>query len=100
MIEKEFKIVIEKIKKQINNTQFEIFRNANMNLLKLYYNIGKIINENSKWGNKFIDELAIELKITFPNIKGFSVRNLKNMKKYYLECSKNKIVQTTSAQIH
>ena len=34
-----------------------------------------------QWGNKFIDELAIELKISFPSIKGFSVRNLKNMKK-------------------
>ncbi len=40
-----------------------------MNLLKLYYNIGKTINENSSWDNKFIDELAIELKLTFPNIK-------------------------------
>ena len=43
--------------------------------------------------------MAIELKISFPNIKGFSVRNLKNMKKYYLICSQNKKVQTASAQI-
>lgn len=70
-----------------------------MNLLKLYYNIGKIINEKSSWGNKFIDELSMELKITFPNIKGFSVRNLKNMKKYYIECLKNEKVQMSSAQI-
>ncbi len=99
MIEKEFKNIVEEIKQQINSTQLEIFRNANMNLLKLYYNIGKTINENSSWGNKFIDELAIELKITFPNIKGFSVRNLKSMKKYYIECSKNEKVQMSSAQI-
>lgn len=99
MIEKEFKNIVEEIKQQINSTQYEIFKNANMNLLKLYYNIGKTINENSSWGNKFIDELAIELKITFPNIKGFSVRNLKSMKKYYIECSKNEKVQMSSAQI-
>jgi len=99
MIEKNFKSVVEKIKKQISNTQYEIFKNANMNLLKLYYSIGKTINDNASWGNKFIDELAIELKMTFPNIKGFSVRNLKSMKKYYIECSKNKKVQMTSAQI-
>lgn len=99
MLEKEFKNVIFEIKSQIKNTQLEIFQNANKSLLKLYYNLGKIIEENSSWGNKFIDELAIELKLSFPNIKGFSIRNLKNMKKYYNECQKNKFVQTASAQI-
>ena len=99
MLEKEFKNIIFDIKNQINNTKIEIFQNANKSLLKLYYNIGKIIEVNSSWGNKFIDELAIELKISFPNIKGFSVRNLKNMKKYYIECQKSQIVQTASAQI-
>ena len=99
MIEKDFKNVVEDIKQRISNTQYEIFKNANMNLLKLYYSIGKKINENSSWGNKFIEELAVELKITFPNIKGFSVRNLKSMKKYYIECTKSEKVQTTSAQI-
>ncbi len=99
MLENNLKNIINQVKNQITNTQIEIFQNANKSLLRLYYNIGKIINENSKWGNKFIDELAIELKISFPNIKGFSIRNLKNMKKYYLICSKNEKVQTASAQI-
>lgn len=99
IIEKDFKNIIEVIKQQISNTQYEIFKNANMNLLNLYYFIGKIIYENSRWGNKFIDKLSIEIKITFPSIKGFSIRNLKSMKKYYIECSKNKKVQISSAQI-
>lgn len=99
MLEKDFKDTINEIKKQINNTQVEIFQNANKSLLNLYYNIGKVIYENSSWGNKFIDEIAVDIKISFPKIKGFSVRNLKNMKKYYIECQKNPIVQTASAQI-
>jgi len=99
LLEKEFKNIVEEIKQQIHSTQYEIFKNANMSLLKLYYNIGKTISENSSWGNKFIDELATELKITFPNIKGFSIRNLKSMKRYYLECTKNEKVQMSSAQI-
>ena len=99
MLDKEFKSVVDEIKNQINNTQYEIFQNANRSLLNLYYNIGKIIANNSSWGNKFIDDLALELKITFPNIKGFSVRNLKSMKKYYIECNKSKKVQMASAQI-
>lgn len=99
ILEKDFKTIINKVKKQINSTQIEIFQNANMSLLKFYYNIGKIIYDNSKQGNKFIEELAHELKISYPNIKGFSIRNLKSMKKYYLVCSQNEKVQTASVQI-
>ena len=99
MLDQNFKNIVFQIKKQINDTQVEIFKNANKSLLQLYYNLGKIIDENSSWGNKFIDDIAIELKISFPNIKGFSVRNLKNMKKYYKECKNDKFVQTASAQI-
>ncbi len=40
-----------------------------------------------------------QLKLKFPNIKGFSVRNLKNTKKYHIECSKSEKVQISSAQI-
>lgn len=99
MLQKDFKDIIFDIKNQISNTQVEIFQNANKSLLKLYYNLGKILDDNSIWGNKFIDEIAVELKVSFPNIKGFSVRNLKNMRKYYKECSANQFVQTASAQI-
>lgn len=70
-----------------------------MSLLKLYYNLGKTINENASWGSKFIEQLATELKISFPNIKGFSARNLQNMKKYYLAINCNQILQTMSAKI-
>ncbi len=52
MIEKDFKNVVEDIKQRISNTQYEIFKNANMNLLKLYYSIGKTISENSSWGEQ------------------------------------------------
>lgn len=99
MLEENFKNIVSDIKQQICDTKFEIFKEANNKLLKLYFNMGKIINENSEWGNKFIDHLAVELKTSFPNIKGFSVRNLKNMKKYYLSCTLDKFVQTASAQI-
>ena len=47
------------------------------------FNIGKTLEENSSWGNKFIDNVAMELKMSFPNLNGFSVRNLKYMKSFY-----------------
>ena len=95
----DFLKIISTIKSRISETKIEIFQNANKSLLNLYYDIGRIISEKSKWGNKFIDDLAMELKMSYPSIKGFSVRNLKSMKKYYLVCSRNQKVQTVSAQI-
>lgn len=102
MIEKldnDFKQIICEIKCKIDNTKLEIFQNANMSLLNLYFYIGQTLVENSKYGNNFINNLSIELKISYPNMKGFSVRNLKNMRKYYLICSNNKKVQKASALI-
>lgn len=73
------------IKDEISKTRLEIMANANKKLVELYFNIGKILEENSKWGNKFIDNLAKEIKESFPNLTGFSVRNLKYMKTFYNE---------------
>jgi len=94
-----FKDVVEIIKQQINSTQVQIMSDANKRLINLYFYIGKIINENSSWGNKFVESLSKTMKIEFPNIKGFSARNLNSMKKFYLETTDNEILQTASAKI-
>ena len=85
MLDKSFVEVTNNIKNEITKTRLEIMVNANNKLVNLYYNIGKTLEENSRWGNKFIDNVARELKIAFPNLKGFSVRNLKYMKAFYNE---------------
>lgn len=99
MLAKDFKEIFKEIKNEIHKTQTLIMSDANKRLLELYFYIGKIVNENSTWGNKFIESLSTEMKIEFPNIKGFSVRNIKNMKKFYTEISSNEKVQMASAQI-
>lgn len=85
MIDKSFQEVTSNIKNEIAKTQLEIMVDANKKLVNLYYSIGKILEENSIWGNKFIDNVAMELKMSFPNLRGFSVRNLKYMKTFYNE---------------
>lgn len=85
MLDRSFQEITNNIKNAITKTQLEIMTDANKKLVNLYYNIGKVLEENSNWGNKFIDNVAIELKISFPNLKGFSVRNLKYMKSFYNE---------------
>ena len=84
-IDKTYNDVIENVKKDINKTQLNIMINANISLVNLYYRIGKVLYDNSIWGNKFLDKLAFELKNSYPNQKGFSIRNLKYMKTFYSE---------------
>lgn len=85
MIDNSFQEITNNVKNMVSKTQLDIMLDANSKLINLYYNIGKTISDNYKQGNKFIDNLALELKLTFPNLKGFSVRNLKYMKKFYNE---------------
>ena len=95
----DFKTTINDIISKIEETQLEIFENANVNVMDLYFYIGKIIYENSKYGNNFINELSIELKIKIPNAKGYSPRNLRDMKKYYLSVKDNEQLREYSYKI-
>ena len=83
----DFKSIIENIKSDIKSTRFEIIENANKELLYLYFRLGKIIDENIKYGNNFINDLSIELKLEFPNMKGLSPRNLSRMR-FFIESIK------------
>lgn len=85
MLENDFKELIQNVKNDILSTRYKIMENANLELLNLYFRLGKIISENIKYGNNFIDNIATFLKLEFPNMKGFSKRNLSRMKAFYEE---------------
>lgn len=75
----EYLDLVQTIKQEIQQAQYKATLSVNKELIILYYNIGKIINEHKSWGNKFIENLAADIKLSFPNAKGYSVRNLKYM---------------------
>ena len=58
-----------------------------------------MINEHKAWGNKFIDNLAADIRVAFPESKGYSVRNLKYMAKFAETYPKRGFVQQVVAQI-
>ena len=91
--------VIESIKTEISKAQYAAALQVNKELTLLYYHIGRIINEHKAWGNKFIDNLARDIKIAYPNSTGYSVRNLKYMAKFAAEYPDEQIVQEVLAQI-
>lgn len=54
----------------------------NSEVLKTNLFIGSVIIRNSEWGNKFVDNLSKDMRMKYPGATGYSVRNLKYMKKF------------------
>lgn len=94
----EYLDIVETIKLEIKSAQYKAAVSVNRELIMLYYNIGRIINEHKTWGNKFIENLAADIRISFPDTKGYSIRNLKYMAKFAAEYTEE-IVQEALAQI-
>ena len=91
--------VLEGIKERIKTAQYKAVLGANREQIILYWNIGRIITENQKYGNSFIENLARDIKLDFPNAKGYSVRNLRYMRKFAEFITDEEILQTLSAEL-
>lgn len=90
------------IKESISQERLKIVLTANSSMILLYWNIGnKILKKQQAegWGAKVIDRLSMDLKEAFPEMEGFSSRNLKYMRKFAESWPDVEIVQRTIAQI-
>ncbi|MDQ1351805.1 MAG: hypothetical protein QG657_2110 [Acidobacteriota bacterium] len=90
------------LKQRIKETQLKAAIAANRELILLYWDIGRQILESQDkegWGTKIIDQLAVDLEHEFPDMKGFSPRNLKYMRKLATIYPEIQIVQQAVAQI-
>lgn len=103
MIEKkEYIKFLNDLKSKIKHAQYQAYRAVNKELISLYWDIGKSIVEKQKklgWGQKIIQQLAGDLQKEFPKNSGFSERNLKYMRKFYIEYKDKPKVQPLVAQI-
>lgn len=78
---------LNSLKTKIRKAQNKIAFSINAQLLELYWELGKelaIQQKNTSWGSNYIESTAKELRSSFPQIKGFSRRNLYAMRQWYL----------------
>ena len=78
----------EIIKTAILQSQYDAARSVNEKQLTLYYGVGKYISLNSRkgfWGKGAIDAISERLDRELPGLRGFSPRNLRNMRAFYEE---------------
>lgn len=93
---------LQDVKIRIRKERIKTVLSANTALVMLYWDIGREIlkkQDDEGWGAKIIDRMACDLKEEFPEMKGFSARNLKYMRKF-AECwPEREFVQRVVAQI-
>ena len=94
--------LLTSLKARIQQERIKAVISANFAMVMLYWDIGVSILErqqNEGWGSKVVDRLSFDLKESFPDMKGFSSRNLKYMRKFAEHWPDRGIVQEVLAQI-
>ncbi len=81
---------VKQIKTAILQSQAKALKGVNQEQLALYYGIGRFISQNSRagfWGGEkdAIDTISRQLSTEVPGLRGFSPRNLRNMRMFYEE---------------
>ena len=82
----DFVALLADVKGRIQSAQTRAMLAVNTELVRLYWDIGRIIHERQGcegWGAGVIPRLARELQNELPELKGFSERNIKRMLAFY-----------------
>lgn len=77
---------VRQIKTAILQSQAKALASVNQEQLALYYGIGRYISQNSRsgfWGKDAIETISRQLSAEMPGLRGFSPRNLRNMRMFY-----------------
>lgn len=94
--------LLEDLKARIRSAQMKAALSINRELVLLYWQIGRDIlvrRREQGWGAKVIDRLAADLRRAFPDMKGFSPRNLEYMRAFAEAWPEEPFVQQVVAQI-
>ena len=79
--------LLAEVKERVRAAQYAALRAVNNELVALYWDIGRMIEERQRggtWGKSIVTNLAGDLQQEFPGIQGFSTQNLWYMRQFYL----------------
>ena len=83
----EYRSWLKGLKHKVQQTQLRAAVQVNSTLLSFYWELGEDIvrrQAEANWGDGFLKQLSKDLMAEFPDIKGFSERNLKYIRQWYL----------------
>ncbi len=100
---KTYKAWLKTIKQKIKAAQYKAAMSVNAQLMELYWDLGKDLvkkQNEANWGDAVLEQLAFDLRLSFPEITGFSRRNLYAIRQWYLFYSaESQFVPQAVAQI-
>ena len=102
IIDNEYKKWLIELKHRYKQSQIKVAVKVNFELLQFYWSLGRDIvkmKSEAKWGGRFYETLAKDLKELFPNTSGFSIRNLQYMKQFYELFPADKFMPQVGAQM-
>lgn len=82
----EYREWLLEIKNRYRNTQIKAAVKVNSEQLLFNWQLGRdlvTLRAEEKWGKGVVEQLSLDLQDAFPNVKGFSARNLWFMKQWY-----------------
>jgi predicted nuclease of restriction endonuclease-like (RecB) superfamily len=94
--------LLKDVKERIRTAQYTALKAVNRELISLYWDIGKAIierQEGETWGKSVVEQLAKDLRREFPEMTGFSARNIWYMRDFYLAYCENEKLQPMVAEI-
>jgi Ser-tRNA(Ala) deacylase AlaX len=69
MNDDDYLAVLEDVKSQVNSARRVAVRAMNTGLVVLYWNVGRVLDERSAWGNRFLTNLARDVGLAYPEIR-------------------------------
>lgn len=92
---------IESIKETVRAAQYEALKAVNVQLINLYWELGKAISEKQaeSWGKAIVPTLSKELQAEFPRMSGFSTTNIWYMVQFYNTYQGNEFLQPMVGEI-
>ncbi|MCR5804697.1 MAG: PDDEXK nuclease domain-containing protein [Clostridia bacterium] len=85
-IDNEYVQWMQEIKQRFRNAQIKAAVKVNSEQLLFNWQLGRdlvVLKAEEKWGSGIVEQVSLDLQAAFPGVKGFSTRNLWNMKKWY-----------------
>jgi predicted nuclease of restriction endonuclease-like (RecB) superfamily len=101
-IDSHYKKFLEDLKNRVSTSRYQAAKTVNKELILLYHHIGtEILNRQKEygWGAKVIDQISKDLISEFPDMKGFSTRNLMYMRQFASEYQDIQFMQQVVAQL-
>jgi len=84
-LDQNYKNFLSDIKERLRTAQINAARAVNIKLVKFYWELGNELIEKQKaykWGEHFLDQFSHDLRQAFPEMQGFSKRNLQRIRQF------------------